>query len=37
MTVSKRGRVPKTIKEAVQAQFAHMGGGLYNTYKVEED
>lgn len=27
MTVSKRGRVPKTIKEAVQAQFAHMGEG----------
>lgn len=25
MTVSKRGRVPKTIKEAVQAQFAQMG------------
>ncbi len=25
MTVSKRGRVPKTIKEAVQEQFSRMG------------
>ncbi|MCK6744100.1 hypothetical protein L8S62_16835 [Enterobacter cloacae] len=25
MTVSKSGRVPKTIKEAVQEQFSRMG------------
>ncbi|HDZ0671814.1 TPA: hypothetical protein RRT27_005056 [Klebsiella pneumoniae] len=25
MTVSKRGRVPQTIKEAIQEQFSRMG------------
>ncbi|MDA6578916.1 hypothetical protein OSK74_21160, partial [Escherichia coli] len=33
MTVSKRGRVPKTIKEAVQEQFSRMGESYYANIK----
>ncbi|EKN5093120.1 hypothetical protein DYG63_06565 [Yersinia enterocolitica] len=31
MTISKRGRVPNIIKEAVQEQFIRMGDGGYST------
>lgn len=31
MTVSKRGRVPQTIKEAIQEQFSRMGKATLQT------
>lgn len=36
MTVSKRGRVPKVIKEAVQEQFLHMGENYTTLIKWEK-